>query len=173
MKKRIKNIIGNGLPWGLAFFVLSFILGFTFHLGLHKSLWVSMLTGMGALLVNGWMYSRFTKPVKALEALAVKLDPAESFIIQAPANHLVEDSLVSGKLFLTRQQILFKAYEEEDRLPLVYAWDLAHLEPVDFSGSLWNAGGEFVLKTREDVSLLFEVDELKPWREAFELQLVS
>jgi|GEM_PF-1933984 len=160
--KRLKNIIGNGLPYGLTLFALGCIITFVFHLPLKVSLWMSAFIAIAAVLVNGALHSRFKKPLKKLEAISI--DPADGEpLLQTPANHSIDDRLVPGKLFLTNHRLLFKSYGKGEEQ---YAWDLSDLKPVGFYGTVWNAGGEFVLSTKTEATLMFEVDELKAWKTA-------
>lgn len=110
MKDKIKSIVGNGLPYGILFFGLSFLLGYLIHLGFQKSLLMSASIGIFTLLGIGLVHSRFAKPLKVLEDISIQLDASETILLQAPANHLIEDSLVPGKLFLTDQRLIFKVY---------------------------------------------------------------
>ncbi|MES1182022.1 MAG: hypothetical protein ABUL44_04420 [Flavobacterium sp.] len=166
----MKSVLGNGLPYGILFFGLSFFLGqYLFHVALQKTLLMSSILGLSALLLNGFIYNRFSKPLKKLEEISTKVDKHELLLLEAPANHLIDDSLVPGKLFLTDRRLIFKAYEADENVPPLFLWDLVHLTPVDFSGSIWNAGGEFLFKTKEGFSLMFEVNKLKPWKDFFVL----
>jgi hypothetical protein len=168
MKNKLKNILGNGLPFGLVFAGLSFLLGYyIFNVSLKNSLWLSSLFGVSALLVNGYMYNRFSKPLKLLENITTQFYDSESLVIQAPCNHLIEESLVPGKLFLTTQRIIFKPYKPTVTIIKEYSWKLNDLEPIGFYGSIWNSGGEFLLQTKNDISLMFEVNKLKTWKDFF------
>ena len=165
MKHKLKTVISNGLPYGLVLFALSFLTGhYLFKIDRQQSLWIAAFIGISALLANGLLYRRFTKPEKVLEKISFEFGNAELLIVQAPANHLIEENLVPGKLFLTNERLLFKTAENKSR---EYTWDVTDLKPVDFYKSIWNAGGEFILKTTDEISLMFEVDKLKPWKEAF------
>ena len=166
MKNKLISILGNGLPWGLAFFALASLIGHVGNLGLHNTLKISAFVAVAALLVNGLIYTRFSKPLKKLEALSVTLTDSELLLLQAPANHLVEGSLVPGKLFLTDKRLVFKPFSVAENEPEEYTWYTANLRPDRFYKSLWNTGGEFLLSTGDDVPVMFEVDKLKPWKEA-------
>ena len=166
MKDKLKSIIGNGLPYGLVFFALSFILGNLFRVGTRGTLWMSSFIGISALLANGFMYNRFSKPLKELEDISIKIENPELILIQAPANHLIEESLVPGKLFLTNKRIIFKAHGTGDNITKEYSWDRTHLMPISFHGSMFNARGEFLVKASDDILLMFEVNKLKQWKDA-------
>ena len=167
MKVKIKSVLGNGLPWGMAFFALSFVFGYAFKLGVNNNIKISASAAIIGLLLNGLVYSRFSKSPKQLEGISIKLEELELLILQAPANHLIDGSLVPGKLFLTDKRIIFKPFKPKEGIKQEYTWSLTQLEPVAFYKSIWNAGGEFLLKTNNETSEMFEVDKLKPWKEAF------
>ncbi len=122
--------------------------------------------GFGALVVNGAVYTRFTRPVKQLKPITIELPNTEILLLQAPANHLTENSLVAGKLFLTNQRIIFKPHHSYTLAQPLFSWGLNDIEPFKFYGSIWNRGGEFLVNTKEVSSLMFEVDELKQWKVA-------
>jgi hypothetical protein len=72
MAKTLIKIIRNGLIYGIVFFALSFLLGYySFHMPLKNTLIVSVPIAVLALLVNGILYSRFTKSEKLLEAISL------------------------------------------------------------------------------------------------------
>jgi len=127
---------------------------------------MSGIIAIVGVLVNGAIHSRFKKPLKKLEGITIDLTAAEPLLLQAPANHTIDDYLTPGKLFLTSRQLIFKTYGKAGAPPQEYAWPLSGLAPVGFYGTLWNAGGEFVLQTKDEATLMFEVDELKPWKSA-------
>lgn len=164
---KLKSIVFNGLPWGLAFFGLSFIWAyFLIHTGLQLSVRVSLYIGLAALLANGALYNRFAKPLKMLDSLSVHLQGSETLLISSPANHLVDESLVPGKLFLTNERLIFRSIKSEE-----YSWALRNLEPINFYRSIWNSGGEIILSTVNEISLMFEVDKLKPWKDTLLMAL--
>jgi hypothetical protein len=166
MKNKIKSILGNGLPWGMASFALAFITGYAFKIGLHNNIQISTLVAIIGLLLNGLVYSRFSKSPEQLEGISIKLEDSEPVALQAPANYLIDGSLVPGKLFLTDKRILFKPFKPKEDILQEYTWYLTQLVPLAFYKSIWNAGGEFLLKTNNEITLMFEVDKLKPWKEA-------
>jgi len=167
MKNKLISIVGNGLPWGLAFFALGCVIGFGGNLGQNITVKIATLVAVAALLANGLLYGRFAKSLKKLEALSVTLSGSESLLLQAPANHLVDGNLVPGKLFLTDKRLIFKPFKIIENEPQEYTWHLANLTPHRFYKSIWNAGGEFLLNTGEEIAIMFEVNTLKPWKLAF------
>lgn len=164
MKNKIKSIVGNGLPYGITFFGLSFMIGYFFHVDLQQTLEMSVFLGIAALLINGFIYSRFSKPIKSLNEISVSLNNSELLLLQSPANYLIEDSLVPGKLFLTDLRLIFKSYEKETISQKEHFWNINSITPVDFSWSLWNSGGEFILRSESQNRLMFEVDKIKIWK---------
>jgi len=165
MKEKLKSIIGNGLPYGFVFFGLSFLIGYLFHVDLKSTLWMSAFLAISALLINGFIYNRFAKPAKDLEDILINLYDQEFLLIQSPANHLIEDSLVPGKLFMTDRRIIFKAYGTDEKKLREFSWDLTLIKPLKFYSSMWNSGGEFLIETENRVSLMFEVNKLKLWKD--------
>lgn len=167
-KEEVKRIGGNGLPWGVGFFILSFLIGrYLFELTTENDIVISFIMGIGALLANGVVYTRFCKPLRDLKEIWLEIDKAETLLLSCPANHMIDENLVSGKLFLTNKKLLFKAHNDYEIFPEILIVDLADIKPGNFYGSPWNAGGEFLLNTTDDNSLMFEVDELKLWKQAF------
>jgi len=167
MKKKLVSIFTNGLPWGMAFFALAFLIGYTGNIGLHATLKISALVAIAALLANGLLHGRFSKSLKKLEAISLILDDAELLLAQAPANHLIDGNLVPGKLFLTDKKLVFKPFKVVENGQPVYEWDSTTLAPHRFYKSIWNTGGEFLLHTGEEIPLMFEVTSIKIWKEAF------
>ncbi len=162
---KIKDVILNGLPYGLVFFSLSFIPGYYFlGVGLRSILWVSSLLGGAALLANGLIYGRFSKPLKDLEEITLLLPDGESAVLEAPANHLIEGGYVPGKLALTEYSMVFKTLGSAAQPSRDYTWRTNQLTPVAFAGTLLNAGGEIVFHTLDRSTLMFEVDHLRSWK---------
>jgi hypothetical protein len=167
MKNKIKSIVGNGLPWGITFFGLSFLLSqFLINIPVQQHIPIDILVGFASMLINGAMYSRFSKSLKNLQRISIDISEPELLLLEEPANHLIDERLIPGKLFLTDQRIIFKPLQEDNNA-LLYAWQLADLTPVHFYGSLRNEGGEFILHTMDDIPLMFEVDNLKSWKDSF------
>ena len=127
MKKKLVSIFTNGLPWGMAFFALAFLIGYTGNIGLHATLKISALVAIAALLANGLLHGRFSKSLKKLEAVSLILDDAELLLAQAPANHLIDGNLVPGKLFLTDKKLVFKPFKVVENGQPVYAVSYTHL----------------------------------------------
>jgi hypothetical protein len=168
MKQKIIAIIGNGYFYGLAFFVLSLLLGYYLtSIGWQKNIGMAFIMGVSALLVNGLLYSRFSQPLKCLENISVELDGSEKLLLEAPANHLIQNNLLPGKLFLTDRRIIFRSYGTDKVTLEEVSWNRLDLVPAGFFRSIQNSGGEFLLKKKDDVSLMFEVDSMKPWKDAF------
>ncbi|MDI1256681.1 MAG: hypothetical protein PSV16_11330 [Flavobacterium sp.] len=164
MIKRILNIFGNGLPWGVAFFAISFCIGY-FNSGMTlKDIFpISAAIALLALIVNGSIYSRFTKPLKILERIEIKIPENENLMISAPANHLIDGDIMSGKLFLTDKKLIFKTHQLEE-----FVWTKSELHTIVFYPSFKNKGGEFTLKEKNDRKLMFEVNQLKSWKSALQ-----
>ena len=101
-----------------------------------------------------------------MESLSIILNDTESLLLQAPANHLIDGNLVPGKLSLTDKRLVFTAFKAAENGQRVYQWDSTTLTPHGFYKSIWNAGGEFLLKPEGDIAIMFEVNRLKPWKEA-------
>jgi hypothetical protein len=167
MKNKLLSILGNGLPWGLAFFALAFIIGYRFNIGLSNTLITGGFVAVPAVLANGLIYNRFSKRLKDLENIYIPLDVSEFVVLQSAANHLIDGNLVPGKLLLTDKRLVFKPFKPRENEPQEYMWAVILLKPAAFYKSLWNAGGEFLLDTGEEVPVMFEVNKLKPWKEIF------
>jgi hypothetical protein len=71
------------------------------------------------------------------------------------------DHLIPGKLFLTDKRLIFKSYKQDE-----YSWFLNLIHPMKFYPSIFNTGGEFILKDDKENQLVFEVDEIKIWKKA-------
>lgn len=124
MKQKIIAIIGNGYFYGLAFFVLSLLLGYCLtSIGWQKNISIAFIMGISALLVNGLLYSRFSKPLKSLENISVELGESEKLLLKVPANHLIQNNLVSGKLFLTGHRIIFRLYAIDETTVEEMSWN--------------------------------------------------
>ena len=168
MKDRVISIVGNGLPWGLSFFSVAFLLGYfgSNAVATENALKMALAIGACAWIFNGLIYSRFTRPFKQLKDISVEITSPEIVVLEAPANHLTDDSLVGGKLFLTNERIIFKPHSSYKLLPPLFSWSLDDIEPHKFHGTILNAGGEFLVNTKDGFSLMFEVDKLKEWKAA-------
>ena len=144
----------------LLFLVLSFCIGWcNSSMPLQTILVISIPIGLLALVVNGAMYSRFAKPLKVLERIEIKTDGRETVIIEAPANHLIGDDLISGKLCLTDKRLVFKTHLQEE-----FSWVKSELQEMDFYRSFKNKGGEFIIRDVNNRKLMFEVEHLKLWK---------
>lgn len=160
--KTITAIFQNGLYWGIAFFALSFCIGwFNSSMPLQTILVISIPIGFLALVINGAMYSRFAKPLKVLERIEIKTDCRETVMIEAPANHLIGDDLISGKLCVTDKRLVFKTHLQKE-----FVWAKSELLEMDFYRSFKNNGGEFIIREAGNRKLMFEVDHLKLWEKA-------
>jgi hypothetical protein len=136
MNIKYKNFIFNGLTYGIIFFLLSFISYYTFNFPLKKAA----------------LY---------LKAIIISLEDFETLKMEAPANHTIDDQLISGKLFLTDKRLVFISHQQEE-----YYWLLTNLHSLKCYGSIFNAGGEFILTDNSKNKLVFEVDEIKIWKKA-------
>ncbi|WP_291150792.1 hypothetical protein [Flavobacterium sp. UBA7680] len=162
MKETIVKIISNGFLYGVYAFLLCFCLGIIIaHLPLGLFLEISIPIALCSMILNGAIYTRFTKSVKVLEKIQINTEDFENVMIEAPANHLIDNDIVSGKLCLTDNRLLFKSHEQKE-----FVWDKAELHTMVFYRSFKNKGGEFTLKNKEDRRLMFEVDQLKSWKTA-------
>lgn len=160
MMKTVIKIIGNGLFYGITVYVLCFCIGyFISNMPLKTIIVISTPIALFALILNGAIYTRFTKSVKVLESITIKTEDSESFITEAPANHLIDGDIVSGKLCLTNKRLIFKTHQQEE-----FIWLKSELHAMIFYPSFKNKGGEFTVKNESDRKLMFEVDELKYWK---------
>jgi len=160
MNTRLKTILLNGLTHGGFFFLLGFLIGYyLFNFPVPKSLLGSAPVGLAGFIIYGFIQSRFTKPLKTLHAITILPDDFEQIKMEAPANHMIEDHLISGKLVLTQKRLIFKSYEQVE-----HSWLLTQLHSFKFYTSLFNAGGEFILKDENEYQLVFEVDEVRLWK---------
>jgi hypothetical protein len=173
MKEKFQRIAGIGLPYGIVFFGLSFLLGYLFHVDTKNTFFMAAAIGTAAFLLNGMIYSRFSKPTKLLEQISVTLADSETLLLQAAANHRIEETLVPGKLFLTNNRLVFKPFATQENRHSEYSWPLFELRPINFYGTIWNAGGEFLMKTENECRLMFEVDKLRVWKEALKGEIGS
>src|SRR6218665_1392810 len=115
MNIRQKNFICNGLAWGIGFFLISLLLCYyTLNQSLQKSLLSSLVAALLMFVVNGFIQSRFTKSYRRLSALAISLGDNENVKLAAPANHIIDDHLISGKLFLTGHRLVFISFDNEE-----------------------------------------------------------
>ena len=164
MTKRVLNIFSNGLPWGIAFFAISFSIGYcNSEMTLKDIFLVSAPVALLALVINGSIYSRFTKPLKVLQGIEIKIHKHEVVIISAPANHLIDGDIMSGKLCLTQTRLIFENLQLEE-----FVWAKSELHSMVFYRSFKNQGGEFTIKDKNDRRLVFEVDYLKSWKSALQ-----
>lgn len=171
MKEKLKSIVLNGLPYGLVFFILSFILGCCVaHYSLLQSLQVSLIMGLLALLANGLLHNRFTMPLKIFEKISVEIEANEIVIVESPANHRIGEILIPGKLVLTNTRLVFKAFIDEE---FEYQWNIDTVKSSSFYGSFWNRGGQFILKTNHELSLMFEVNNLRNWKDALQHEILN
>ena len=160
MIKTVIKIIGNGFFYGIAIFLLCFCIGyFNGNIPVKTIVKISTPIALFALILNGAIYTRFTKPLKMLDSIVIKTENFESFITEAPANHLIDGDIVSGKLRLTDKRLIFKAHHLEE-----FIWQKSELHTMVFYPSLKNKGGEFTVKDNNDRRLMFEVDALKAWK---------
>ena len=132
---------------------------FIINLPIKDNLLISILIGISALIINGAIYSRFTKSTKILEVIKIEIDTPETMIIEAPANHLINDDIVSGKLCLTKNELIFKAFNQEK-----FIWNINNLNSMKFYASIKNSGGEFTMLNENNRKIMFEVDNLKAWK---------
>ncbi|MDR6763461.1 hypothetical protein J2Y38_003682 [Flavobacterium sp. 2755] len=158
MKETIVKIISNGFLYGVYTIFLCFCIGY-FIMPLKTLLIFSIPIALCSMILNGAIYTRFTKPVKVLEKIQINTEDSENVMIEAPANHLIDNDIVSGKLCLTDKRLLFKSHKQEE-----FVWDKAELHTMVFYRSFKNKGGEFTLKNKADRRLMFEVDQLKSWK---------
>ena len=164
MKSKIRNFLFNGLCYGIIFFALGFILGyFVIDFSLRTAILNALPMGLLAFVVNGLIQSRFLKSSSTLRSITIDMPGDELLKLAAPANHTIADSLVSGKLFLTGDRLIFRSCEKQE-----YAWLLTSLHSFKFHPSLFNAGGTFIASADLQNQLVFEVDELKTWKKALE-----
>lgn len=166
MMKTIIKIIGNGLFYGVATLFLCFCIGyFRGNLPLKTIFTISTPIAFSAMIINGAIYTRFTKPVKVLEKIIIKTEESESVIIEVPANHLIDGDIVSGKLCLTNNRLLFKSHDLQE-----FTWIKSDLHSMTFYPSFKNKGGEFTLKDKTDRKLMFEVDVIKIWKNELKIK---
>ncbi len=158
MLKTILKVFGNGALYGVYAFLFCFLMGY-FVLPFNTLLSYSIPIALCAMIINGAMYSRFTKPVKVLEKIVINTNNSETLIIQSPANHLIDNDIVSRKLCLTDQRLLFKSHSDQE-----FEWNKSELHSLNSYPSFKNKGGEFTLKNEENRRLMFEVDEIKAWK---------
>ncbi len=161
MNTKFKNFIFNGLTYGIVFFILSFISYCVFNFPVQKAALYSLPIAGVALIINGLIQSRFTKSSKTLQKITISLEDFEILKIEAPANHIIDDDLISGKLFLTEKRLVFISFEQEK-----YTWFLINLHSFKFHPSIFNTGGEFIVTDDNQNKLVFEVHEIKTWKKA-------
>jgi len=149
MINKFKKIAGNGWVYGIYYFLLCHLLGFIFNIPAKSVLKISIPIALGTLIMNGLIYSRFTKREKALK-------------LEGIANHLVEGDLVSGKLCVTEHDLIFLSHNKVE-----YRWSLISFASFNFYPTIFNKGGEFVIKDENGRKLMFEVDHIKSWKNQF------
>jgi hypothetical protein len=159
MIEKFKKVIGNGFAYGIYYFLLSHLMGFIFNIPAKSVLKISVPIALGTLLINGLIYSRFTKRVKKLQAITFKDADIANAKLQDIANHLIADDLVSGKLCLTESELIFISFDNQE-----YRWPLTTFSSFNFYPTIFNKGGEFVIKDENSRKLMFEVDYIKPWK---------
>lgn len=160
MVKTIIKILGNGFLYGIYTLIICFCLGyFVANMPLKNIFEISVPLALCSTILNGSIYTRFTKSKKKLERIVINTQTSEIFIIEAPANHLIAGDIVSGKLCLTNKRLLFKSFEEEE-----FVWEKSELHTMTFYPSFKNKGGEFTVKDKREIKLMFEVDEIKNWK---------
>lgn len=159
MIDKLKKIAGNGIAYGIYYFLLCHLLGFVFNIPAKNVLKVSVPIALLTLLINGILYSRFTKREKKLRAITFQVDDVAKSKLEGIANHQIEDDLVSGKLCLTDEELIFVSFNNTE-----YRWLLSSLASFHFYPTIFNKGGEFVIKDQNGRKIMFEVDYIKSWR---------
>jgi hypothetical protein len=168
MINKLKKVFGNGIAYGIYYFLLCHLIGFMANIPAKSVLKVSIPTALFTLLMNGIIYSRFTKRAKVLEAVTFSEDDTAASKLEGIANHLVEGDLVSGKLCLTENELIFMSFNQKE-----YRWELTSFNSFDFYPSIFNRGGEFVIKVESGRKLMFEVDFIKLWKNQLKPQLAG
>lgn len=133
MSKRIISIITNGLPWGIFFFCLSWVVGTVpFRLSNKDALNVASVTGLLAILFNGLLYRRFRISEEAIAKNTTDLAEAKPFLFACPAGFRVDNELILGKLSFTKEELVFqKMTDGEDKTELT-TWKLCELSEYRF-----------------------------------------
>ena len=162
MINKFKKIAGNGWVYGIYYFLLCHLLGFIFNIPAKSVLKISIPIALGTLIMNGLIYSRFTKREKALKAISFTDDDLANAKLEGIANHLVEGDLVSGKLCVTEHDLIFLSHNKVE-----YRWSLISFASFNFYPTIFNKGGEFVIKDENGRKLMFEVDHIKSWKNQF------
>ncbi|MDI3321199.1 hypothetical protein [Pinibacter soli] len=162
MNQTIK-ILRNGISYGVAMFVLAYIFGTYYHFSSQDTLLASSFMSIAALLANGLIHRKYTKPVKVLQAINITLQDSETVKLQTPANHTMDENAVPGKLFLTDKRLAFVPCQQDEQTQQVHSWSLTDQHSFKFYPTIFNAGGEFIINC-SDHQLVFEVDELKAWK---------
>lgn len=157
----LKKIGGNGIAYGIYYFLICHLIGFAGGMEAKSVLKVSVPISLFGMIANGLMYSRFTKRNKILEQINFDTEDTANTKLEAIANHLIDDDLVSGKLCLTENELIFRSHKQEE-----YRWNLSSFDSFNFYPAFFNKGGEFVIKTKEGRKLMFEVDLIKSWKKA-------
>ena len=160
MTDKQKNFFLDSLQWFVVFFFITLLVSYMpLHASLMLLLLVSVAGGLACGLILGSVQSRFTKSYKTLRAINIELENDEDLKLDRPANYIKDEHLISGKLFLTQKRLLFKSYKAEE-----YHWLLSDLQDFKFHPSLFNIGGEFVIDTKQQAKIVFEVDNIKLWK---------
>jgi hypothetical protein len=158
------KVFRNGLIYGIGLFILSYIFYGNVY-PLKQALLISGSIGFAALVINGLLFRRYTKPTKKLDAINITLQDSEILKAQAPANHTIDEHQIPGKLFLTDKRLVFVSCQQEDQEQQEHSWSLTNQQSFKFYPTIFNAGGEFIIICN-DQQLVFEVDELKLWKKA-------
>jgi len=159
MIDKLKKIAGNGMTYGVYYFLLCHLIGFIGGMPFKSVLKVSIPVALGTLIVNGLISSRFTKREKLLRTITFKESDISNSRLDGIANHLIEDDLVSGKLCVTNQELIFISFDKKE-----YRWDLESFNTFHFYPTIFNKGGEFVIKDQNGRKIMFEVDYIKSWK---------
>jgi len=163
MNSTIK-VFRNGLIYGIGLFILSYVFYSNVY-PLKQALLISGSIGFAALVINGLLFRRYTKPTRKLDAINITLQNAETLELHAPANFTIDENQVPGKLFLTNKRLVFIPYKQEEKDQKEYSWQLTKRHSFKFYPTIFNAGGEFII-SHDNQQLVFEVDELKLWKQS-------
>ncbi|WP_426484799.1 hypothetical protein [Flavobacterium sp. 2] len=159
MINKFKRIFGNGIAYGIYYFLLCHLIGFIGNMPAKSVLKVSIPVALITLLINGLIYSRFTKREKLLKAITFQEADVVNSKLEGIANHQVEDDLVSGKLCITEEELIFISSNKKE-----YRWSLTSFASFHFYPTIFNKGGEFVIKDQNGRRIMFEVDYIKSWK---------
>lgn len=162
MLDKLKKIAGNGIAYGVYYFLLCHLIGFIANIPFKSVLKISVPVALGTLVLNGFVSSRFTKREKTLRGITFQAHDAEKSRFDGIANHLIDGDLVSGKLCLTEEELVFMSHNKQE-----YRWVLTSFESFHFYPTIFNKGGEFVIRDKNGRKLMFEVDYIKTWQQYF------